>query len=570
MCCIVIGLLTVGFLSGIGSAENAKPVQKSLPVIHQKGYTIHPPIKINSDSEFDAQFPSRIISGYDINGSTDHCCIYIGNCSKPFTIKNCFIHNPDGSTNKGLYIYNSINSNITNNEFIDCTTGIMIESSHNNNINSNKCFNNTLGIYLLSANNNSVHNDTTLNNYDYGILIANSNNNVLTNNICNLNSDGIGIANSNNNIFMNNIVSANRYMGTIIQSSKYNTFFNNSLHKCGFMFDGDNIIFFNSHQIETNNTINNRTMYYIINKNHINIPNGAGQVIIANSTYIDVVNQNLSDSSVSIEIAYSNNCTIKNNDCKRAEHTGIQIWESCNNMIDNNNCSDSNYGICCLRSSGNNIITNNTCLFNYYGIDIEYSNYNNITNNLCSYNENKGAFIYCSNMNIISDNNCSYNKDTGIHLYGSNNNSVNNNTCSFNMKNGITLFNVKYNHVIYNKLDNNSWYGVCVDYTIYNHISHNTFINNNVGGKQGADSNNINFWNTTGSPHGYGNYWSDWVSPDNNSDGIVDFVYWLGNGAGDHYPLTIPSPPVPESPPPALIALLLVILPIVLVFKRKH
>jgi hypothetical protein len=49
---------------------------------------------------------------------------------------------------------------------------------------------------------------------------------------------------------------------------------------------------------------------------------------------------------------------------------------------------------------------------------------------------------------------------------------------------------------------------------------------------------------------GYGNYWSDWIGPDDNGDGIVDISYNLTGSAGakDYYPLSggygIPEPSV--------------------------
>jgi hypothetical protein len=84
-------------------------------------------------------------------------------------------------------------------------------------------------------------------------------------------------------------------------------------------------------------------------------------------------------------------------------------------------------------------------------------------------------------------------------------------------------------------------------------IWNNTFINNNGGTVQAYDEGINNRWNTSGAPHGYGNYWSDLTTPDiAPSDGIVDdpFDYSIGGASMsyDYYPLTTQSVPpyIPE------------------------
>ena len=70
-------------------------------------------------------------------------------------------------------------------------------------------------------------------------------------------------------------------------------------------------------------------------------------------------------------------------------------------------------------------------------------------------------------------------------------------------------------------------------------IYYNDFKNNNAGSKQAATSSTTAmFYNSTLSK---GNYWSDWTSPDANSDGIVDQPYVVtATKASDNFPLTSP------------------------------
>ncbi|NPA74478.1 MAG: hypothetical protein GXO25_00130, partial [Euryarchaeota archaeon] len=128
----------------------------------------------------------------------------------------------------------------------------------------------------------------------------------------------------------------------------------------------------------------------------------------------------------------------------------------------------------------------------------------------------------------------------------------------FNMElvnaNGITVHN--------NKIENATSYGVWVDSQSYGNLFYNNSFYFNDGSNdiynylhvQAYDAGH-NYWNTTAPPggtHGYGNFWYDWQTPDNNGDGIVDEPYNLDGGAIDYYPLTSATP-VPELSWPVLV-----------------
>jgi len=99
-------------------------------------------------------------------------------------------------------------------------------------------------------------------------------------------------------------------------------------------------------------------------------------------------------------------------------------------------------------------------------------------------------------------------------------------------------------------MSDNSEYGVYVlTGADRNTIWNNTFRSNNGAGIvydpthiQANDTGTNNRWNTSGTPHGYGNYWGDLTAPDANLDGIVDLSYVLTGSAGakDYYPLSSP------------------------------
>jgi parallel beta-helix repeat protein len=275
---------------------------------------------------------------------------------------------------------------------------------------------------------------------------------------------------------------------------------------------------------------------------------------------------------ISLDTA-SNNNTINNNNCSNNQY-GIYLYSSSNNTLSNNTCSSNGqYGICFQISCNNNTISNNNCSSNSYdGINLQLSCNNNIlSNNTCSSNSDLGIDLYSScNNNTINNNNCS-NNDDGIYLKESSNNTLSNNNCSSNKWAGIELYSWCNNSVFSNNnCSSNDWYGI--DFfrssnnvlfcnTFWNNVRHgirlyspssnnkiwnNSFSGNNGGGVQAYDTGTNNRWNTSGTPHGYGNYWSTLTGPDNNFDGIVDWSYNLTGGVKDYYPLTTPTWPIPE------------------------
>lgn len=164
-------------------------------------------------------------------------------------------------------------------------------------------------------------------------------------------------------------------------------------------------------------------------------------------------------------------------------------------------------------------------------------------------NGNNGA---CTG-NVISRNSIKNTRDYGIYVYSSlGHNRVENNTIRDSMDEGIRLYSSSdYITVVNNSIFNSINYGIDV------HSSDNVLVyNNSLVGNNGATStyeashvqaiNNGsgNEW----SHKGHGNYWSDWVSPDNNNDGIVDSPYILGGDTGsqDPYPLAESTHPIPE------------------------
>ncbi len=120
------------------------------------------------------------------------------------------------------------------------------------------------------------------------------------------------------------------------------------------------------------------------------------------------------------------------------------------------------------------------------------------------------------------------------------------------MDEGIRVYSSSdYTTVVNNSIFNSINYGIDV------HSSDNVLVYNNslVGNNgatdtydfshvQGVNNGSGNQWYY----NGHGNYWSDWTSPDDDGDGIVDNPYILEGDSGSHdpYPLVESSHPIPE------------------------
>jgi len=257
-----------------------------------------------------------------------------------------------------------------------------------------------------------------------------------------------------------------------------------------------------------------------------------------------------------IVFAASRGNTLTDNICSRNSF-GIYVLSSSKLTLTNNTCSNNGDGMY-LYSSSNNTLAKNHCSSNTYeGINLFSSSNNTLSDNNCSsITDGDGIWLDSSSNNTLSNNKCSNNAQYGLYLYSSSNNTLVNNICTLTSNDGIALFSSSNNNtVIWNQICNNIGFGVSIYSGSNNRVWNNTFIGNNGAGStyssghiQAYDDGTNNRWNTSGTPHGYGNYWNDWTTPDANQDGIVDQPYAIDGSAGakDYYPQTTVPVPIPE------------------------
>jgi parallel beta-helix repeat protein len=415
-------------------------------------------------------FPYGIHLGYESN----HNLVQGNNCSNAivgigasvYGKNNTFIENIcNNNTEHGIYCWIQENCTISNNTCISGNeTGILIRGSNYCIISNNICslngnrteyYYDQNGIRLSGSHHNQIFNNICNENMGNGIIIMQTSlNNTVRNNYCNQNYDsGISInQGSNNNLIFNNTCKKNNYIGIRQWQSENNIIENNILHnnrgdgiefwlsrktivKNNDMVAGGIFIYsgskeywnsytlgyndylkeyWNTFTIDNKNTVNNKPLYYLKNKNNESVPLGAGEIILANCSNITISNQNLSDGSVGILSGFSNSNVIENTICNNNIHDGILLFNSHFNSIDKTNCN-SNKGLDTLNR------------FDDYdkgsGINLEHSYLTTIKNCNFNSNNNSGIFLFESNKNLISNSNC-LKSIIGLSLNSSNNNTL--------------------------------------------------------------------------------------------------------------------------------------------------
>jgi parallel beta-helix repeat protein len=352
---------------------------------------------------------------------------------------------------------------------------------------------NLYGIFLYSSSNNTLSNNVANSNSQWGIyLISSSNNNTLSNNIAsnnrasNADAGGICLEDSSHNTLSNNIANSNFCRGINLEGSSNNNLTNNTMsgnRYQNFFIDGSDLSHF-TQTIDTSNKVDGRPIYYWVNKQNQQVPDGAGFVGVVNSTNITVSDTN---NYGGILFAYTTNSRIENVNASIYGIYGIRLLYSSNNTLSSNAASTYGDYIILLYSSSDNMLTNNTVSNSEYGILLEYSSNNMLTNNNAS---NNGINLFSSNNNMLTNNTASNNDyDCGIYLQDSSNNTLTGNNASNNHW-GIYLKYSNNNILTDNTAYNNDDYGIVLQDSSNDILANNTILNNDVGIYLFQSSNN--------------------------------------------------------------------------------
>ena len=279
------------------------------------------------------------------------------------------------------------------------------------------------GIRLYDSTNNTIINNTVFSASMEGIILEHSDGNYLTGNtIISSYLSGIRLYQSDNNRLSRNSISYG-YTGVNHRNSVGTQFDDNVMIDSGILIWGDMLEEWNSHEIDTSNTVNGRPIIYLKDVTGGVVPPGAGQVILANCKDMIVENQNVSKVEMAIAVGFSRNITVVNNTVNsNGEGTGIFLH----------------------RTDGS-LVLNNEASWNYLGVYVRDSAAITVASNTASFNRGDGIAIYTSSAIIAINNTLLWNEEGGLTSYESTGSSLANNTM---VGNGITVSGINVMHWI--------------------------------------------------------------------------------------------------------------------------
>ena len=311
---------------------------------NEEDYIHHESIRINSDEELTQTARSEgwpgdgtknnpfVIAGYEIK--SDYSCIYIGNTTKHFVIKDCLLHNTSFQDEwhwyrfSGIYLYHVNNASVKNNIIKNNDMGIQLLGSNKTDIKGNTVSNSNWGIYLYYSNNNTIKNNDLFSNDITDVDISKSDNNIVESNTC----SELIMMYSNNNEINDNIINTGGE-GLVLASARNCTIKENKMKGYGIGIMGDKLYHWNSHIIGPENTLNGIPVKYIKNRESFSISTGVSQVILANCSQITVEKQYFNGSR-GVRMGFCRDISIT--DVKFYNNViGFYSFESKNNTISN-------------------------------------------------------------------------------------------------------------------------------------------------------------------------------------------------------------------------------------------
>jgi len=399
-------------------------------------------------------------------------------------------------TNNGFYgmqIYSDNNLIEGDRIYSHAWWSLFFDKSSKNIIRNNTMQSSKGGLYLMSSCNNNLIENNIMRGIEHAINVYDSNeNNVIRNKIFDV-SDGIIVSAVNNYIAYNNISNCCR-CGIIVEAS-YNIIERNFLSTCGYCSPGfygglaiyspnntiANNTFLKSGMIVysypnkiVNNSINGKPLIYIEDDEGMKIEKEAGQIIVVNSSHIEISNISMNYTSIGVQLLNCNYCIIRNSNLSN-NGIGIKCNGSYNLFINNILRKNGDYGIWC-DGSFNHFEENKIILNEFIGI---YAADNNvIRKNYIAHNLYDGLEI--SDENIVENNTISFNGLSGILLSYSCNNLIKHNEFMNNYE-GISMENGCKNNVIANNEFIND--GLWIHWWIIENIGHNEIYDNTINGK---------------------------------------------------------------------------------------
>ncbi len=163
----------------------------------------------------------------------------------------------------------------------------------------------------------------------------------------------------------NNNIADNR-VGIQLHSSSNISLADNVMTGDSIFIDRGSLEHWNTHSIDTSNTVDGKPVHYLKNVVGGSVPLGAGEVILANCTGVTVENQNITNGTVGISLGYSSGNVIANNNLSTHGMHAMDFWYADNNAVVNNSVSDTTFHAVQIYFSKDYVVLNNTVFDNTY------------------------------------------------------------------------------------------------------------------------------------------------------------------------------------------------------------
>jgi parallel beta-helix repeat protein len=433
-----------------------------------------------------------MISGYYINGTASGCSISISNTTLNFVITSCHLEAWDctaielSNITRGLIQANlvsglrplvaltnkssgvTLNNNtmqddgtldveyadgitVSNNTFSGVSgaspsfrSAIRIggygygSSSNDTRVENNTISNYSFGVGATSTNRLSVGWNSIIDSYG-GLWIGGSSKASVSNNSVTRAFDGISLMDVLSSAVVNNTITEVARSGIRLQACNGLSLQDNQMVDGGLFIEGYNPSQWNSHMIDSTNTVNGLPLIYLLNRSNLAIKSDLGQAVVVSCTNVSFSGQSIANSTVAVTVAYSNhvnldslclvdndefgilavsssdivaaNCSVRNSsigisldNCPRGMMTDCSFFGSNESsvgisVVNSNNCSISRCNVTSFRRDG--VLLDNSadcvvknCCVTSCGVGIETSSRRcQATGNYCA-NNSVGISLY--------------------------------------------------------------------------------------------------------------------------------------------------------------------------------
>ncbi len=284
------------------------------------------------------------------------------------TVYNCTVMNNTIMYFRGIGIrVNEIHdAAVNNNTLINGNMGLLlIQASEKNNVlaYSNSIGNTSVGISSYFEVDQNISSNTVYDSgtgfyvYGYGKDTAYLNNTVQNT------TRGFYVRDADASIFINNTVVDSEY-GAYIYNAHNMSFYNNTFVNDGIFLNGDKYTF-TTQTIPENNTVNSHPIFYWKNYDYPNpgsgIANlsGYGQVLIGNLSSMELQNISASNTTVGVEIGYSEFCYVKYANIENTSVSGAMYINSSSGLVEYSNFKDNYMGVSIFNGTNSGFIYGN-------------------------------------------------------------------------------------------------------------------------------------------------------------------------------------------------------------------